>query len=466
MIHDSIPSILEEISKKQADAQRAMTESPITTAYERRAFFASALSKATKALEAQQAGRWMEGDSGKTALAKQHEAFEKFGKQVWSTRLANISRIDMGSDVLVSTKSGKEIKGRVVAMTKDRKTLHVLPSENELEDEPHDLLLPTQEDDSPSPDPCTKGKLFNCNSENCVFCSIGCKGGSCSLCVTEHTHYLGQMIRKFSEIKVEDAKKSLDWLEVLIKDRRNDDLPCFLSAQLFSSIVANMVQCDWASLCSSLVTDSIRTLEARIQETFSAYSSKRFPKVGGYFSQTITEVVNESGDAAQRKVEELLAMDTRPYTQNHYLFENINKRRNESLKKNVLAVLNSMVTPTTQQNEKVVDGSALLSAVAGVFTANEKKSMTQHVAEEMETVLEVYGKVAAKRIIDQVPMLVQKITRDALRSIEKRFANVTDEELLTLIRDRPEFIRQHQRAAEKLKTMEKALAAVKRMRPF
>ena len=81
MIHDSIPSILEEISKKQADAQRAMTESPITTAYERRAFFASALSKATKALEAQQAGRWMEGDSGKTALAKQHEAFEKLGNK-------------------------------------------------------------------------------------------------------------------------------------------------------------------------------------------------------------------------------------------------------------------------------------------------------------------------------------------------------------------------------------------------
>jgi hypothetical protein len=186
----------------------------------------------------------------------------------------------------------------------------------------------------------------------------------------------------------------------------------------------------------------------------------RFPLVGEYVSECIVEAVKECGEAAEAKVAELLCMDTFPYTQNHYLFENINKKRNEHLQRKVLNLIKSMESQGTNQMK------VLHTAVAAVFAANEKKSMTRHVAEEMETILDAYGKVAAKRIIDQVPMLAQKLTREILCMLEKRLGNVTDELLQSIIRDRPEFLQQHQRAMQKLQAMRMAHTAVKNMRAF
>ena len=43
--------------------------------------------------------------------------------------------------------------------------------------------------------------------------------------------------------------------------------------------------------------------------------------------------------------------------------------------------------------------------IDAAFDANEKKSVDQHMAEEMLHILDGYGKVAVKRFSDTVPML-------------------------------------------------------------
>ena len=245
----------------EAEAEIETLGESITTAYERRTFFTAGISKANKALEAQQAGRWTQGDSGKkTELAKQHEAYEEFGRRILSQRLANVSLIEMDSEVLFTTKSGAEVEGKVVAVSADKDVVHVLPHKRDnttlallCDDErkcfANDNIL-TEEDE-----------LYTCytcsGKDDCAMCSLGAKGGICHLGTVTGGRW------KFKRIDVTDVRRSLGWLEQLIKDRRNDDLPCFLSAQLFNSIVADMVQSDWASLCTSLITDAARALGRR-----------------------------------------------------------------------------------------------------------------------------------------------------------------------------------------------------------
>jgi hypothetical protein len=259
----------------EAEAEILKLGESITTAYERRTVFSAWMSKANKALEAQQAGKWTQGDSGKkTELAKQHEAYEEFGRRILSQRLANVSLIEMDSEVLFTTKSGAEVEGKVVAVSADGDVVHVLPHKW---DNTTLALLCSEEKNASTP--TVKDKLYTCSREDCAMCNLGAEGGTCYLgtgkrkyngfcsiveekdCGGKGTASLDEgKYRRFKKINVTDVRRSLGWLEQLVNDRRNDDLPCFLSAQLFNSIVADMIQSDWASLCTSLITDAARAL--------------------------------------------------------------------------------------------------------------------------------------------------------------------------------------------------------------
>lgn len=63
---------------------------------------------------------------------------------------------------------------------------------------------------------------------------------------------------------------------------------------------------------------------------------------------------------------------------------------------------------------------------------NEQKSIQNHIAEEMELILESYGKVSTKRMIDYVPMTIEimfsKLVNELRDSIK-----FTDSELASLM---------------------------------
>ena len=66
------------------------------------------------------------------------------------------------------------------------------------------------------------------------------------------------------------------------------------------------------------------------------------------------------------------------------------------------------------------------------------------------------GKVAAKRIIDQVPMHVQAFIRDFLSELEKAFSSVTDEKLSEIITDGPAFAAKYKQTKNKFDKLQKA----------
>jgi gas vesicle protein len=179
------------------------------------------------------------------------------------------------------------------------------------------------------------------------------------------------------------------------------------------------------------------------------------PATAEYVSDCVAEVCEECLAAAQEQVSVVLAENETPYTQNHYLFEIINKKRNEKLRRSIVRSFRPDVSYA---------GTNVIAVVDAAFSKNAKKSMLQHVAEEMQMALDAYGKVAAKRIIDDVPMAAQRMTRTILMKIETRLMDVTDDTLKRIMRDQPKFEEEQRRAEEKVKKMDRAHKAVRKLR--
>jgi hypothetical protein len=78
-------------------------------------------------------------------------------------------------------------------------------------------------------------------------------------------------------------------------------------------------------------------------------------------------------------------------------------------------------------------------------------------AEDMEIVLESYGKVATKRVIDRSPMICWEVFRSLVPSIQETLWNMTDAELEQAMIDTEEFTQRHKALSEELEEMNKAL---------
>ena len=155
-------------------------------------------------------------------------------------------------------------------------------------------------------------------------------------------------------------------------------------------------------------------------------------------------------------LENLLDMNKSPFTQNHYLFENIQKQRNQALQMKLIMML---------ENNKG-DSAATVAIVKAAFDETSKMNMDDHVASEMQIFLDSYGKVAAKRMIDEVPMLLIKQTNvicDVIRSI---INEVSDDQLKELMMEDPNQVRMYNQVMEEKGKMMIAYNAFKELQFF
>lgn len=91
-------------------------------------------------------------------------------------------------------------------------------------------------------------------------------------------------------------------------------------------------------------------------------------------------------------------------------------------------------------------------------------SSTDFTAEEMEMLLNCYGKVATQRVVDRTPQICWSASRRAAAAIEAELAYVTDDVLETLFWESPEQKVQYQRLQQKVNDLRKALNTVRSMK--
>ncbi len=403
MIKESLPGIIQEIVEKCQSVTSRLNAvgSLVTSDRERRDYF-SQIAKGMTEVVAKTLG----GDSaalrkdGATFLSEEHFRYTQFRNEVMGAKLANMDVITEGGRVNVTTASGMEESGVVK---------RILESNGELSY----IVVPDNVSTSSFLGPeitvkestnCIVGNIVSKNSKDYIITDINF-GGT----------YQGQLLNPVSarDIAVDSA-----WLKKLIESNRTSDLPCFLSASVFNSVVANLIEEAWTPLCMQLLADRKVAYTDLVRRAVNcATTHNRFPAVKRFFLQRVDQVVDEIFENCEHEVD--LSAEMVPYSQNHYLFETILKMRNKRLKSKIL----KMVAGKTSGIESIVEAG---------FSNEDKLSMEDHIAQEMQILLSAYGKVAAKRVIDNVPMAIQKRARSLLPALDK-VLQVTDEELKCLI---------------------------------
>ena len=132
------------------------------------------------------------------------------------------------------------------------------------------------------------------------------------------------------------------------------------------------------------------------------------------------------------------------------MFANISEARHRSLRRDLQVALRL-------EQEGVYDTQAIQVIVDGVFERSQRKSLEDHMAEEMEIALESYGQIATRRMIDRSPMNCWEVFRSLVTSVQEALWKVTDEMLVVCMQETNEFAEQRKAVHEELAAMNRAL---------
>ena len=257
----------------------------------------------------------------------------------------------------------------------------------------------------------------------------------------------------FRQLVPEDVRLHAEWLKVMLKRNRDNNLPCFLSPAVFNSIVAGMIKDQIAPLCTALLEQTRTAVSSLIGDIVKeSVADDRFPRLKIFLLSSIEESAEKLFAFASTRVTELLEAESHPYSQNHYLFENIAKKRNERLQRALTKALQ-----TAGGGSGKIDVATANAVIQSAFERNRRMSMEDHVAEEMLIILDAYGKVSAKRLIDEVPMIAMMLLSTKLhKDFETCARSVTDSKLKELMAERSDILSRRAKAKEQLLAMEKA----------
>jgi hypothetical protein len=249
---------------------------------------------------------------------------------------------------------------------------------------------------------------------------------------------------------VKHVRRDLEWLKSMIADRRTHSLPCFLNEGVFRSIIAFFMEQDVNPHCEKLLEEVFGILGEAIEPCVDTSGmKKRYQTLGQLVEQRAKEELQNLLEQERANLKNYIEDELDPYTQNHYLFENLSKKRNKRLQDELILTLRDGTTFTSQQVHTIVNA---------VFERNQAKSVDDHMAEEMEAALDAYGQVAVKRIIDNVPMLCRRIVRHSTDAIRRSFDKVTDADLARLMEDSHTFRQKFHDLEAEVAEMEKGLA--------
>lgn len=244
------------------------------------------------------------------------------------------------------------------------------------------------------------------------------------------------------------------WISDFIRWNRSCKLPIFIDPDVFNAIVVNVIENEWVRPGTDLL-ESTSELMGIIAEEFilEAKLIASFPLLKSFLTAKASMVIEDLTKEARKRIDEFVTREKMPYTQNHYIFENLCKLRTQRLMDEVLSALPA--------GEKTVNPAKLAAAVTNIFKRNQERSVDDHMAEEMQHALNSYGKVAIKRFIDSVPMICIEIMQKFPDRMNAALLYVTDIEIERIVVAPQNIISTRDSLKREIDALEKGLVALR-----
>jgi Dynamin central region len=217
----------------------------------------------------------------------------------------------------------------------------------------------------------------------------------------------------------------------MIKKHRPYKLPIFVNTDVFEQIVRESIENDWRDPCFNLNFNLVEATSKLLKNTMLGVLHDQlklslFPRLRDFLHFRIESVANEKIAECRDKVDDYIRREQVPYTQNHYLNEIVARLRYKILEG---ALFEALSLGTATDENDTLTKTSIKSVITGVIERNQKKSIDEHMGEDMQHALDAYGKVAITRFIDEVPMKCGKVLLDFPDAINQELNKISDVEL-------------------------------------
>lgn len=245
------------------------------------------------------------------------------------------------------------------------------------------------------------------------------------------------------------------WISELIKHNRPYKLPIFINTHVFEAIVSDLIESEWTKPTMELLDCTSKNMEEAAEAFIKELKeASPFHHLQTYLITKAAEVVDALTRETKSRVLEFVQREKVPYTQNHYLFENVCKLRSQRLMDEAIQVL-----PQGDGN-CTVNAKTLRATVKNIFQRNQEKSVDDHMAEEMQHALNAYGKVALKRFIDTVPMICVEVMQKFANKMNHILSDTTDDDIERFVTAPSNTVAKMNKLKRKADTLEKGIVAL------
>ena len=171
--------------------------------------------------------------------------------------------------------------------------------------------------------------------------------------------------------------------------------------------------------------------------------------------------LEENQKKVLQRLERLIIQECSPSTENHYLWDTINKIRNERIEKMIQgmseATVYSNARTLCEGHVKKTEVIALLKSKLEGDASNESQEV-----QDMIDMLSAYWKLAMKRYVDHVAMIITDLFthKDLVQDVEKIFQNhqfkINDKELANLFSQTKRMKKKRNELEKRVATMQRA----------
>ena len=192
------------------------------------------------------------------------------------------------------------------------------------------------------------------------------------------------------------TNRFLTTVEDRLKRQRGRVMTGFLNWPVFKAYTKEQVEA-WQTPLQTATDTLVSQASAALVQFVDAHPEvPRYPEIAPKFKRALAEAHRRVEARVRKELKELLKKESVPSTENHYLYDTLNKIRGQRLLDDLKSVFEPDGTNTYTDKQVVTQLERAVAACVG------NRSNEEQEAQEMVDMLRTYWKVAQKRFIDNV----------------------------------------------------------------
>jgi len=245
----------------------------------------------------------------------------------------------------------------------------------------------------------------------------------------------------------------------LIEERRGRELPGFMNFKVFSSLMSDYVR-RWVKP-ATLYQEKVKQIMSAAVTSLTDKHAQSWQNLSFLINLQLQNFLEENQKKVLQRLERLIIQECSPSTENHYLWDTINKIRNERIEKMIQgmseATVYSNARTLCEGHVKKTEVIALLKSKLEGDASNESQEV-----QDMIDMLSAYWKLAMKRYVDHVAMIITDLFthKDLVQDVEKIFQNhqfkINDKELANLFSQTKRMKKKRNELEKRVATMQRA----------